>query len=321
MENVRRGIFDLTDKVAIVTGGTGFIGLAITKALSRQGARVLCGSASVEKAELVATQLVQDGFTADQVLVRKLDVTSDEDVEAILAEVLEKFGGIHILVNCAGVNLKENFMQTSVGDFQEIMDVNLFGAVRASQAVTRQMIKQNNGGVVVNICSVTSFQALSGVTTYACSKAALLALTRQMAVERDLIGNGIRTVAVAPGFVPAEQNRAMLAGGTRGLRILAGTPTERYCTPEEVAAMVAFLCTDAASGVNGSCHDVDGGFMINGVSEAKEDSLAVSTGIGTECSIDAAAGIGCNVVPDLGSCPTMTSEEQRKAQKDECPVG
>jgi len=97
-----------------------------------------------------------------------------------------------------------------------------------------------------------------------------------MAVERELVQGGIRTIAVAPGFIPAEQNKAILNSGDRGKRIKMGTPMERYGKPEEVAEVVAFCLTDGASFINGACIDVDGGFMVNGVSEAMTGKLTIS---------------------------------------------
>jgi NAD(P)-dependent dehydrogenase (short-subunit alcohol dehydrogenase family) len=123
------------------------------------------------------------------------------------------------------------------------------------------------GGCIVNVCSVTSFLALSEVTTYAATKGALLALTRQLAVEWPR-QYGIRVNAIAPGFIPAEQNRQILKSGDRGRRILENTPMQRFGSPEEIAAAVVYLASDAGRFVNGECINIDGGFMIHGVSDA-----------------------------------------------------
>jgi len=270
-------LFDLTGKVALVTGGTGYIGLAIVKMLLSLGAKVICGSSSSEKVA-AAQQALANEYPADSFLVCRLDVTDDTGVKAALAQGLEKFGAIDVLVNCAGINQKKPFLDTSIEEFQTILDVNLLGAVRVTKAVLQQMLKQGHGGTIVNICSIASSQALSGVTAYACAKAGLLALTRQLAVELELITNGIRTVAVVPGFIPAGQNREILQSGDRGQRIQMRTPMERFGMPEEVAGAVAFLCSGAASFINGTCITVDGGFSICGVGEAMSGTLAI-TGI------------------------------------------
>ena len=267
--------YDLRGKVVMITGGTGFIGMAIARLALKSGANVICGSSSTDKVALTDLQL-QRMYGPDRFLVCKIDVSSDESVRVAVVWALQKFGKIDALVNCAGRNLKKTFLETTLDDFRTIVDVNLYGAVRTSQAVCRQMIAQGTGGVVINICSVASFQALSGVTTYAVSKAGLLALTRQMSVEAQLLKKGIRTIAIAPGFIPTEQNRAILASGDRGQRILMGIPLERYGEPQEVAEVAVFCLTDASSYMNGCCISVDGGFMTQGVSEAMQGTLAIS---------------------------------------------
>jgi len=270
-------IFDLTGKVVLVTGSTGHIGLAVVEMFLNEGARVICGSSSSEKVTAAMAKLAK-AYPVDSFLVCQLDVTDDKSISAALAQGVEKFGTINALVNCAGRLEKHASLETPRESFRSIMEVNLFGAVLVSQQVARQMIQQGKGGVIVNICSISSLEALSGVDAYACSKAALLAYTRQLAVDPELMQNSIRTIAVAPGFVPTDLNQKLLSQGDRGARILLRTPMGRYGKPEEIAGVVAFCCSDAASFINGICITVDGGFSICGVSEAMSGKLAI-TGI------------------------------------------
>lgn len=269
--------FDLTGHTALVTGGTSGIGKAIAHALLDHGANVVVGSRSDEKVNATAQEFAA-AYDEARFLSTKLDVADYATTDAAIAAAVEKFGGLDILINCAGVNKKSPTLDCADADFRWIMDVNFFGAVHAAKAFAQRVIEQNDAGraapaggySIVNIASVTSFLALSEVTAYACSKGAILALTRQLAVE--WVKHGIRTTAIAPGFVPADQNRQILKSGDRGRRILENTPQERFGTPEEIASAAVYLCSDAGRFVNGECINVDGGFMIHGVSEAKAES-------------------------------------------------
>jgi NAD(P)-dependent dehydrogenase (short-subunit alcohol dehydrogenase family) len=305
---MKKNVVDLTGQVVVVTGGTGFIGQAIVRTLLDQGAKVICGSTSAVKAAAFRDQLTAD-FLPEDFLACRLDVTDKASIKTALELGLQSFGKFDALVNCAGVNLKKDFLETAAEDFAGIMDVNLLGTVRVCQEVARQMISQGAGGSIVNICSITSLQALSGVTTYACSKAALLALTRQMAVERQLIGHGIRTNAVAPGFLPGEQNRQILASSDRGPRILMGTPLQRYGKPEEVASVVAFLCSEASSFINGACIMVDGGFSACGVSEAMQDRLEIVSRPNPGADVTDLTGEGEVDAGDVPSPPAGSAED------------
>ena len=262
-------LFDLSGKTALVTGGAGQIGAAIGKGLAQHGARVMLADIK-DFAEKAAPTMNEDlgGTEADPLVAGvSLDVTAQSSIEQAVAATVDRFGSLDILVNCAGVNLKKPTLDVTDDEERFIMEVNYFGPLYAAKVAARQMIKQGRGGAIVNICSVTSFMALSEVTAYACSKSALLGLTRQLAVE--WIFHGIRTNAIAPGFVPAGQNREILRSGDRGRRILEHTPMERFGHPDEIAGAVVYLCSEAGSFVNGACIKIDGGYMISGVSDAK----------------------------------------------------
>jgi NAD(P)-dependent dehydrogenase (short-subunit alcohol dehydrogenase family) len=258
--------FDLAGQTALVTGGAGSIGAAICQAFIDSGAKVVVADIK-DFGENKAAELNQ--AAGDTVAVGvSLDVTSAHSIQAAIDAGVEAFGSLDILVNCAGVNLKKPTLEITDEEERFVMEVNYFGPVTAAKLAAKQMIKQGRGGSIVNICSVTSFMALSEVTPYACSKSALLGLTRQLAVEWPRL-YGIRVNAIAPGFVPAGQNRAILKSGDRGRRILEHTPMERFGKPEEIAGAVVFFCSPAGSFMNGACIKIDGGFQISGVSDAQ----------------------------------------------------
>ncbi len=263
--------FRLDNQVALVTGGTSGIGKAIAQAMLDQGAKVVVGSRKAEKVASAQEDL-SAGRPAGMVKALHLDVTSKASIDAAIAAAVETFGGLDILVNCAGTNKKQPTLDITDEDERFIMEVNFFGPLHACKSVARRFIAQGRGGTIINICSVTSFLALTEVTAYACSKGALLSLTRQLAVEWTR--HGIRTNAIAPGFIPADQNRQILRSGDRGRRILENTPMERFGEPEEIAGAAVYLASPAGRFVNGECINVDGGFMIHGVSEAQAHQQA-----------------------------------------------
>jgi gluconate 5-dehydrogenase len=264
--------FQLNGKVALVTGGTSGIGKAIAETLLDHGAKVVVGSRTADKVANAQKDL-SAGRDAKNVLAITLDATKRESIDAAIEQCVKTFGRIDILINCAGANLKKPTLNVEDAEHRNIFEINYFGPFYACQAFARQVIKQgapdmaSGGYSIVNVCSVTSFMGLSEVTTYANSKGALLALTRQLAIEWTRL-YGIRVNAIAPGFVPADQNRQILKSGDRGRRILENTPMERFGTPEEIAGSVVYLCSPAGRFVNGECVKVDGGFMIHGVSDA-----------------------------------------------------
>jgi NAD(P)-dependent dehydrogenase (short-subunit alcohol dehydrogenase family) len=270
--------FDLSGRHALVTGGTSGIGLAIAEALLDAGAKVAVGSRKPEKVTAATAQLSANR-PEGSVLSTQLDVADRASLDRAFACTVAAFGKLDILVNCAGVNLKKPTVDVEEAEHRALFDINYFGPFYAAQLFARQIQKQNpadmaaGGYSLINVCSVTSFLALSEVTTYAASKGAMLALTRQLAVEWTRL-YGIRVNAIAPGFVPADQNRQILKSGDRGRRILENTPMQRFGAPEEIAGAVAFLCSPAARFINGECINIDGGFMIHGVSDAvPNDSL------------------------------------------------
>ncbi|MDH3584230.1 MAG: glucose 1-dehydrogenase [Phycisphaerae bacterium] len=264
--------FDLDGKVALVTGGTSGIGKATAQALLDAGARVLIGSRSRDRVEAAQRDLAA-GRDGDQLLATGLDVADPVSFDAALALAVERWGRVDLLVNNAGANLKKPSIEIEQEEHRRLFDINYFGPFHAAQAFARQCAGQGSpdaaggGYSIINVCSVTSFLALSEVTAYADTKGALLAMTRQLAVEWPRL-YGIRVNAIAPGFVPAEQNRKILESGDRGRRILENTPLQRFGTPEEIAGAVVFLASPAGRFVNGECINIDGGFMIHGVSDA-----------------------------------------------------
>ncbi len=265
---------NLEGKTALITGGTSGIGKAIAEGFLDAGAKIVVGSRSLDKVTTAAKDLCK-GRDEGVVAATQLDVADRKSVDAAFETAIETMEKVDILINCAGVNAKKPTLDVSDEEMRFIMDVNFHGPFYASQVFAKHIKSRggmkSGGGVIVNVCSVTSFLALSEVTAYACSKAALLGLTRQLAVEwtRSL---GIRVNAIAPGFVPADQNRKILKSGDRGRRILENTPMERFGDPEEMAGAVIFLASDAGKFVNGECINIDGGFMIHGVSDAMKDS-------------------------------------------------
>ena len=267
---IKTEFFDLTDKVALVTGGASGIGRAISAGLAAHGARVLIGSRTAEKVEQAARELNQQAEGDDddpKVAGVALDVTNDNSVERAARKAVDLFGRLDILVNSAGIMLRKPTFELTPEAFNEVHETHVTGTLRCALACGH-LFREQHAGCIINLASVSSFVDLVEVTAYAAAKNAILGLTRSFANE--WAKHGIRTNAIAPGFVPTELNRKMIENTDRGRRILEHTPMGRFGTGEEIAGAAVFLAGPAGSFVNGHTLVVDGGYLACGIG----DSLA-----------------------------------------------
>ena len=260
--------FDLTGKVALVTGGASGIGMAIAAAFVQSGARVLVGSRTQDKVEAAAKTLdgLRDDTGEDPVAGGiALDVTNDSSVERAVRKAVDLFGRLDILVNSAGAMLRKPTFELKCDDFTKIYETHVTGSLRCAQAAGHLFYEQHSG-CIINLASISSFVDLIEVAAYASAKNAVIGLTRSLANE--WAKHGIRTNAIAPGFIPTDINRKMIEGTERGRRIIEHTPMGRFGKAEEIAPAAVFLASPAASFVNGHVLVVDGGYLASGIGDA-----------------------------------------------------
>jgi NAD(P)-dependent dehydrogenase (short-subunit alcohol dehydrogenase family) len=247
----------LDGKAAIVTGGAAGIGRAIAEALAGAGAAVAI--ADLKGADEAAAALRGAGRRAVAITA---DVGTEEDCARLVAAAAEALGRVDVLVNNAGIAMLRPFLDLPPAGFERVMRVNVTGALVCAQHAARRMIAQGGGGRIVNIASISGQRAGSGRTAYGTSKAALIQLTRQMALE--LAPHRITANAIAPGPVETDMVKTAHTPAQREAysRLV---PLGRYGTPAEIAAAALYLASDAASYVTGHVLDVDGGFMAAGL--------------------------------------------------------
>lgn len=250
-----KNLFDLTGTTSVVIGGNGVLGGAMSEALAAQGSRVAIVGRNLEKANAVKQRIEDAGGEAQTF---HADVTVEDDLKSVLAQVLAWTGSIDTLVNCSGSNSSTPFFELSMDEWDNIMDVNLKSVVMASQIFGHQMVEQGKGGSIINISSVSSDPPLSKVFTYSASKAGVNSVTKFLA--RELAPHHIRVNAIIPGFFPAEQNRKILSP-ERIDSIMTHTPMNRFGNPEELQGTIIYLASvKASSFVTGALIRVDGGF-------------------------------------------------------------
>jgi 2-hydroxycyclohexanecarboxyl-CoA dehydrogenase len=243
-------------RVAIVTGGGSGIGLAIAERLAADGASVAVFDRNAEAAREVAAKVEASGGTAIGMAV---DVTDRPGVEAGVAEVKERLGRPTILVNSAGLDWFQPFLQIEVDDWQRVLDVNLTGTFHCCQVVLPEMIEEG-WGRIVNISSSSAHGGQPFMTPYVAAKSGVIGLTKALALEFG--PKGITVNTIPPGFVDTPMLRAADAKGLLGKGIdhhIRLTPVRRVGRPEDIAAMCAFVCRDEAGYVTGQVLGVNGG--------------------------------------------------------------
>jgi len=248
-------LIDLTNKTALVTGGSRGIGRAIAIRLATQGADVAFTYRGNEAAAKETVATIE--ALGRKALAIQANATDPEAADAVVKGVVEAFGKVDILVNNAGITRDDLIMRMSVEAFREVLETNLFGAFYMIKAVTRPMLKAK-GGRIVNITSVSGQAGQMGQANYSSAKAGLIGLTK--ATARELASRTITCNAVAPGFVTTELTKD-LAQPIQD-ELIARTPLGRFGTTEEIANAVAFLASDEAAFITGQVLAVDGGLVM-----------------------------------------------------------
>src|ERR1700722_7753005 len=252
---------DLTSKTAVVIGGTSGIGLTLSTGLARAGADVIPTGRRTDLVESAAEAVRKLGRRA---LAQPSDVTDKSSLEALLHAACAEFGGVDILVNCAGRTKRTPTLDVSDSEWNEILETNLTGTLHACQVFGRKMMERQSGRII-NIGSLSSFLGWHEVSAYAASKAAVAALTRSLAVEWARYHVCVNMIV--PGVFRTDLNAALLDGTPRGQEFLLRTPMQRFGELEELVGAAVFLASDAASFVTGHLLAVDGGFLASGVNQ------------------------------------------------------
>lgn len=246
----------LKDKTAIITGAARGIGKSIALKLAKLGCNIVVNySSSEEEAAAVVSEIEQLGVKA---LAIKADVSVSTEVESMLKKVIEEFKTVDILINNAGITRDNLILRMKEQDFDKVIDINLKGTFNCLKQVTPIMLKKRSG-VIINTSSVIGIVGNAGQANYAAAKAGILGLTRSAA--KELGSRGIRVNAVAPGFI--QTNMTEVLSDKIKQNILNNIPLKRLGEPEDVANVVAFLCSDYASYITGQVINVDGGMVVS----------------------------------------------------------
>ena len=244
----------LEGKRAVVTGAGAGIGRAIALRLAGEGARVALADVDEEAAKNVASEI------AGETLARRTDVTRADEVEALVSSVVEGWGGLDVMVNNAGVGVAATAVDTTEEDYNRVMDVCVRGTLLGMKYAI-PAIKDSGGGSVINMSSVAALVGITDRAVYSAAKGAILSLTRAAAI--DHVEEGVRVNCIAPGTVDTPWVSRITSGyddpDQARANMQARQPHKRFVTPEEIAAMAAYLASDESASCIGACMIVDGG--------------------------------------------------------------
>lgn len=249
-------LFDLSGKVAIVTGGTMGIGLGCSRRLAEAGAALVIAARGVEKGEEVTKELVDSGY---KVAFVKCDVSQEAEVINLVENTVKIFGRLDIMVNNAGIFPRIPIDDAEMAAWDKVIDVNVKGAFYGCREAAQQMIKQGWGGSIINITSVSAFQPQFALSAYDTSKGGLWMLTRNLAVE--LAPYKIRVNSISPGMIQTEGASSPESVEYNRHRLYR-VPVGRAGRPDEIGSVVLFLASSAASYMTGGDIVVDGGFTL-----------------------------------------------------------
>ncbi|MGD0795106.1 MAG: SDR family NAD(P)-dependent oxidoreductase [Dehalococcoidales bacterium] len=256
----------LKGKVALVTGSRRGIGRAIALALAAAGANiVLCDNVKDDgKLDEVAAEIKKIGRTA---VIITADVSKKTDVEEMVTRSAARFGKIDILVNCAGIWIPgQTLLECPEDNWDKVIDINLKGTYLCCQAVGRVMVKQRSGNII-NISSKVGLEPGTGAGAYSISKAGIIMLTRQLALE--LAPHGIRVNALAPGIVKTDFNKELWQAPDAVRQLSRGVPLGRLAEPEDIARGALFLASDESNYITGATIAIDGGWQVAAPSGGK----------------------------------------------------
>ena len=248
---------DLTGRLVVVTGGTRGIGRALVDGLVAARAELAVIAHSTERLESLKDELTGDGATVSTYAV---DLADTDAVSDAFERITHDHGRIDGLVNNAGINIVGPTIDYDIADARRVLDVNVLGLLAASQAAARRM---ESGGAIVNVASLSSFIGQPERTAYVASKAAVIGMTKSMAVEWG--PRGIRVNAIAPGYIETDLSRRLMEKDPEYRSLVENrTPLRRFGRPADLVGATLFLLSDLASFVSGAHISVDGGWLANG---------------------------------------------------------
>ncbi len=251
-------LFDLTGKVALVTGGTHGIGMAIAKVLGKAGAKICVNDLSQEKLDECKAEYAKEGIDAYTLI---FDVTKEEEVDKGITQIENEVGDIDILVNNAGISKRVPILEMPVADYKTVIDVDLVAPLIVAKRVAPKMIAKKQGKII-NMCSMMSVYGRNSVSAYASAKGGLKLLTANMTCE--WAKHGLQINGIGPGYIATSQTAPIRENGHPfNDLVMMRTPAGRWGQPEDVGNAALFLASKASDFVNGHVLYVDGGILAN----------------------------------------------------------
>jgi NAD(P)-dependent dehydrogenase (short-subunit alcohol dehydrogenase family) len=245
---------DLRGRTALITGGSRGLGEAMAKTLAGAGAQIVLVARDRARLELVREGIAADGGAAELFVA---DVTQENDVAKLAEAVKARVGSPQILINSAGINLRKNLVDFTLEEFRSVLDASLISTFLMCRALVPGM-RRTGYGRILNMSSIMSHVSLAGRAAYSSAKAALLGLTRALALE--LASDGITVNGISPGPIGTDMNLALMNNPDVNAQFLASLPVGRWGKVEEIGALACYLCSDAAGFITGTDILIDGGW-------------------------------------------------------------